>query len=334
MSALRSYDSLDGSQPTGLGDDDRAQQGDRPSPRPRPPGGPKGATCPRSRRRHAPSGDPELWAAVAELPDKQRTAVALRFAADLRYREVAAAMETTEEAARRNVHEGLRKLRERVSERGAADEPDATRWSDCSSSPARTGAARRRRRRPALRRAGRRRGRRPDRLLHASTPRSGSPPSPRRRAAWSRLGLPNVALDDFMAASAELISPQHRRGARDPRDARAGSSTSTSPAAARRSTCLSTGGSSRAASTARCCARPRACRSAITATYGEIAAKAGNARAHRAAGTALGQNPLPIVVPCHRIIRSGGDPGNYGGGPELKRWLLDARGLARGASPQ
>lgn len=60
----------------------------------------------------------------------------------------------------------------------------------------------------------------------------------------------------------------------------------------------------------------------ITATYGEIAARAGNPRAHRAAGTALGSNPLPIVVPCHRIVRSGGDPGNYGGGPELKRWLL------------
>ena len=64
----------------------------------------------------------------------------------------------------------------------------------------------------------------------------------------------------------------------------------------------------------------------ITATYGEIAAKAGNPRAHRAAGTALGSNPLPIVVPCHRIIRSGGDPGNYGGGPELKKWLLRLEG--------
>ena len=64
----------------------------------------------------------------------------------------------------------------------------------------------------------------------------------------------------------------------------------------------------------------------VTATYGEIAAKAGNARAHRAAGTALGSNPIPIVVPCHRIVRSGGDPGNYGGGPEMKRWLLQLEG--------
>jgi methylated-DNA-[protein]-cysteine S-methyltransferase len=64
----------------------------------------------------------------------------------------------------------------------------------------------------------------------------------------------------------------------------------------------------------------------ITATYGEIAARAGNVRAHRAAGTALGSNPIPIVIPCHRIVRSGGDPGNYGGGPELKKWLLRHEG--------
>jgi methylated-DNA-[protein]-cysteine S-methyltransferase len=63
-----------------------------------------------------------------------------------------------------------------------------------------------------------------------------------------------------------------------------------------------------------------------TRTYGEIAQSAGNPRAHRAAGTALGANPLPIVVPCHRIVRAGKDPGNYGGGPELKRWLLRLEG--------
>ena len=61
-------------------------------------------------------------------------------------------------------------------------------------------------------------------------------------------------------------------------------------------------------------------------TYGEIARSAGNPKAHRAAGTALGSNPLPIVVPCHRIVRAGSDPGNYGGGPELKRWLLELEG--------
>ncbi|HEX4010171.1 MAG TPA: RNA polymerase sigma factor [Solirubrobacteraceae bacterium] len=56
-----------------------------------------------------PEGD--LWAAVAALPDKQRTAVALRFIGDSAYAEIAVAMETSEEAARRNVHEGLTRLR-------------------------------------------------------------------------------------------------------------------------------------------------------------------------------------------------------------------------------
>ncbi len=60
--------------------------------------------------------DPGLWAEVASLPRRQREAVALRFAADLRYREIANAMDTSEEAARRSVHEGLKKLRERLSE--------------------------------------------------------------------------------------------------------------------------------------------------------------------------------------------------------------------------
>ena len=58
----------------------------------------------------APQDD--LWAAVAALPDKQRTAVALRFIADSAYAEIASAMEISEPAARRNVHEGLKRLRE------------------------------------------------------------------------------------------------------------------------------------------------------------------------------------------------------------------------------
>lgn len=65
---------------------------------------------------HAAPGAPpdhrEIWAAVAALPPKQREAVVLRFAADLRYREVGAAMGISEAAARRNVHEAITKLRE------------------------------------------------------------------------------------------------------------------------------------------------------------------------------------------------------------------------------
>jgi methylated-DNA-[protein]-cysteine S-methyltransferase len=63
-----------------------------------------------------------------------------------------------------------------------------------------------------------------------------------------------------------------------------------------------------------------------TRTYGEIAEAAGNARAFRAAGTACGRNPVPLFVPCHRVVQSGGGIGNYGGGPEMKRALLDLEG--------
>jgi RNA polymerase sigma factor (sigma-70 family) len=59
--------------------------------------------------------DDELWARVRALPDKQRQAVALRFVLDLKHSEVAAAMDTSTEAARRNVFEGLRALRSRMT---------------------------------------------------------------------------------------------------------------------------------------------------------------------------------------------------------------------------
>jgi methylated-DNA-[protein]-cysteine S-methyltransferase len=58
-------------------------------------------------------------------------------------------------------------------------------------------------------------------------------------------------------------------------------------------------------------------------TYTDAAKRAGSPRAFRAAGSALGSNPIPIVVPCHRVVRAGGDLGNYGGGPEMKRFLLE-----------
>jgi DNA-directed RNA polymerase specialized sigma24 family protein len=59
----------------------------------------------------APLPDGDLWAAVAALPDKQRVAVALRFVADAAYGEIAAVMDISEPAARRNVHEALKRLR-------------------------------------------------------------------------------------------------------------------------------------------------------------------------------------------------------------------------------
>ena len=57
-------------------------------------------------------------------------------------------------------------------------------------------------------------------------------------------------------------------------------------------------------------------------TYRDVARRAGNDRAYRAAGNALGANPIPIVVPCHRVLHAGGGLGGYGGGLDVKRFLL------------
>ncbi len=63
-----------------------------------------------------------------------------------------------------------------------------------------------------------------------------------------------------------------------------------------------------------------------TRSYTQIARSAGNERAVRAAGTACGANPIPIVVPCHRVLRSGGALGGYGGGLPMKEALLELEG--------
>jgi methylated-DNA-[protein]-cysteine S-methyltransferase len=69
-----------------------------------------------------------------------------------------------------------------------------------------------------------------------------------------------------------------------------------------------------------------------TRSYTQIAAGAGNERAVRAAGTACGANPIPIVVPCHRVLRSGGGLGGYGGGLPMKKALLRLEGVLDGSS--
>jgi methylated-DNA-[protein]-cysteine S-methyltransferase len=61
-------------------------------------------------------------------------------------------------------------------------------------------------------------------------------------------------------------------------------------------------------------------------TYSDMARRAGSPRAARAAGNALGSNPIPIVVPCHRVVHSGGGLGGYGGGLDKKRFLLTLEG--------
>lgn len=65
-------------------------------------------------------------------------------------------------------------------------------------------------------------------------------------------------------------------------------------------------------------------------TYREVAAEAGSPNAYRAAGNALGSNPVPIVVPCHRVLHAGGGLGGYTGGLERKRHLLRLEGVLEG----
>jgi len=60
-----------------------------------------------------------------------------------------------------------------------------------------------------------------------------------------------------------------------------------------------------------------------TASYAEIALKIGKPTAFRAVGNANGKNPIPIIIPCHRVINSSGELGGYGGGLDLKRRLLE-----------
>ena len=65
-------------------------------------------------------------------------------------------------------------------------------------------------------------------------------------------------------------------------------------------------------------------------SYREVAAEAGSPNAYRAAGNALGSNPIPIVVPCHRVLHAGGGLGGYTGGLERKRYLLELEGVLGG----
>jgi methylated-DNA-[protein]-cysteine S-methyltransferase len=64
-----------------------------------------------------------------------------------------------------------------------------------------------------------------------------------------------------------------------------------------------------------------------TTTYREVAAAAGSPNGYRAAGNALGSNPIPIIVPCHRVLHASGGLGGYAGGLERKRTLLRLEGV-------
>jgi methylated-DNA-[protein]-cysteine S-methyltransferase len=65
----------------------------------------------------------------------------------------------------------------------------------------------------------------------------------------------------------------------------------------------------------------------VTISYGELAARVGKPKASRAVGQANGKNPLPIVIPCHRVISGDGSLGGFGGGSQTKITLLAIEGL-------
>jgi methylated-DNA-[protein]-cysteine S-methyltransferase len=67
-----------------------------------------------------------------------------------------------------------------------------------------------------------------------------------------------------------------------------------------------------------------------TVSYKQLAERTGNPKASRAVGSAMATNPIPIVVPCHRVLRSGGALGGYGGGLDTKVWLLRHEGALLG----
>lgn len=64
-----------------------------------------------------------------------------------------------------------------------------------------------------------------------------------------------------------------------------------------------------------------------TTTYRDLAAKVGNPKAVRAVGGACAHNPLPLLVPCHRVLRADGSLGGYRGGSDAKRFLLELEGI-------
>ncbi|MCP4633078.1 MAG: methylated-DNA--[protein]-cysteine S-methyltransferase [candidate division Zixibacteria bacterium] len=68
-------------------------------------------------------------------------------------------------------------------------------------------------------------------------------------------------------------------------------------------------------------------KSGKTISYGQLASKAGNKDASRAVGSAMASNPVPIIIPCHRVLRSDGDLGGFGGGLNMKRKLLEIEGV-------
>jgi methylated-DNA-[protein]-cysteine S-methyltransferase len=223
--------------------------------------------------------DPALWAAVRALPPRQRAAVALRYAGDLAYREVARIMGGSEAAARRAAELlGRRALGEDLVDVAYAfvDAPVG-------------------------------------RLLVAAT-----------RRGLVRVALPGEPAEEVLAELARRVSPRVLEVSTALEEIR--SQLGEYFAGRRRRFEVRLDWRLARGFSLRVLRATAAIPYGRVATYREVAARAGNPRATRAAGAALARNPVPIVVPCHRVLRTGGDLGGYGGGVAMKRTLLRLEG--------
>ena len=64
-------------------------------------------------------------------------------------------------------------------------------------------------------------------------------------------------------------------------------------------------------------------------SYGDLAEQIGKPKAARAIGGAVGKNPIPIIIPCHRVLAAGGKLGGFTGGTDIKKWFLAIEGIRR-----
>ena len=258
-----------------------------------------------------PDGDEELWARLRALPDKQRTAVFCRSVLGMPYPELAALLESSEDAARRNVHEGLKRLREELT---MSDIETALRRA-ASGLPADA---------PDLSARAEEEG-----LVDVAYASVDSPLGPLLVASTPK-GLVRLAYSEFRSPttcsrSGRAHLAPRARGARATRPACGGSSTSTSQGA-RHDFDVPIDWSHLAGFTRAVLRETARIRFGDTSTYAAVADGAGSPRAVRAAGNALGANPMPVVVPCHRVLRTGGALGGYTGGVERKEFLLRLEG--------
>ena len=275
------------------------------------------ARCPRPAHDRRRDRRRPLWTAVGALPPKQRVAVVHRHVLDRPYAEIAAMMGTTEQAARANVWQG----RDGCGSGCDEAERDLTRLAPAADAAQRARAAAERLRERALEEG----------LVDVAL-----------GARWIPVGEMQVAVTPRGLAStspsttrtATLFWPA-TRGELSPRVVRGRAAHRRGPPRAR--------GVLRGDGTVRDGARPatdapvreegadaRRRRSGYgqLATYGEIATRIGRPTAARAVGAALGSNPIPIVVPCHRIVGAGGRLTGYAGGLDSEGDLAAARGLA------